>query len=434
MKPRLISRTVWSKKGKMKTKALIVLMLALALGAVRLSAQTSKDSTLTPQEIKDRLDGISENLNTLNGDVAILKWLKASGYLQFRYEYNDTSKSASALTTTSSNNPNANNFYIRRGRIKFTMQPNQSSKYVIYFDASKNTIALKEAYAELYHKFSDQMFTLTAGQFNIPFGYEIEYSSSKRDFPERSLAENNLFKGERDRGLNLTWNAPKYLQLNVAVLNGYGIEDSRNTWFDPTKGKDFIGRAKVKLGMLDVGLSTYLGKTFVPGTPSVAAVPGSTTWYDANHNGIVDSAETKTTDPKAAVAATPGVEYDKNRVGLDAQLYLDILPIGGTGIRGEFYGARDKGLIERGWYGWISQNLGTKFAGAVRYDYWDPNVAALNNAVGTYSLAFHYFYDANVRITAAYDIAQTLDGKSTFSKYSGNVKRNRFTLQFQYTL
>jgi hypothetical protein len=418
----------------MKNKALVVLALLFLVGASRLSAQGTSDSTLTPQEIKDRLDGISENLNTLNGDVAILKGLKASGYLQFRYEYNDTSKSAGASTTTASNNPNANNFYIRRGRIKFTFQPNQSSKYVIYFDASKNTITLKEAYAELNHHVNDNVFTLTAGQFNIPFGYEIEYSSSKRDFPERSLAENNLFKGERDRGLNLTWNAPKYLQVNVGVLNGYGIEDSRNTWFDPTKPKDFVGRVKAKLGKLDVGFSTYFGKTFAPGTPAVAAVPGSTTWYDANANRIIDSGETTTTAPKAAVAAKPGIEYDKNRVGFDAQLYLDILPIGGTGIRGEFYGARDKGLTEQGWYLWLSQNLGTKFGAALRYDYWDPNAEGINDAVGTYSAAFHYFFDANVRITAAYDIAQTLAGKSTFSKYENNVKRNRFTLQFQYTI
>jgi hypothetical protein len=420
----------------MKHKALMVLLAALALTGARVSAQSSKDSTLTPQEIKDRLDGISENLNTLNGDVAILKWLKVSGYLQARYEYNDSSKSVDTLIKGVAVNRNANNFYIRRGRIKFTIQPNQSSKYVIYFDASKNTVTLKEAFVELNQRFGEHAFAFTAGQFNIPFGYEIEYSSSKRDFPERSLAENTLFNGERDRGINLTYTAPKYLSLNVGLLQGYGIQNSTFTWFSPTKKKDIVARAKAKFGMVDVGLSGYWGGTYVP---SVAAVTGSSSWYDANGNNQIDSGEVTTTKPKAAV---PGFSNDKDRYGIDAQAYLDLLPLGATGIRGEFYQARDynkdaKGVAhEQGWYLWLSQVVGKKFAGAVRYDYWDPNtrLAVKDRATGTFSLAAHYYYDPNVRLTLAYDIPQLLKGSHMFSKSASDPKDNRLTLQFQYTL
>lgn len=237
-------------------KVLRTVILLISLLSAWGSAHAQSDSTLTPQEIKDRLAGISENLNTLNGDVAILKWLKVSGYLQARYEYNDSSKSTDTIIKGTVYNRNANNFYIRRGRIKFTMQPLQSSKYVIYFDASKNSVSLKEAFVELYHTFGRQSFTFTAGQFNVPFGYEIEYSSSKRDFPERSLAENKLFPGERDRGINLTYAAPKFLQLNAGLLQGNGIDGPWNT---PLKTKDMIARAKAKFGIVDVGASGYWG-------------------------------------------------------------------------------------------------------------------------------------------------------------------------------
>lgn len=420
----------------MSIKTLAIVIFSILLSLSQSWAQTPEDSTrIQLQELKDRLDGISENMATLNSDVSILKWVKISGYLQARYEYNDSSQNGIAGGYDASKNLNANNFYIRRGRIKFTVQPGSFSKYVIYFDASKNTVSLKEAYVELYKTIQAHNFTLTFGQFNWPFGYEIEYSSSKRDFPERSLAENNLFPGERDRGVNLTWTLPKYLQFNAGLFQGYGIQDKNFSWADPTKGKDVIARAKAKLGMVDVGMSGYWGKTYIPGS---AAVSGVTTWYDKNGNGVIDPDEIKTTAPKAAV---PAVEKDKRRYGADAQVYLDVLPIGGTGIRGELYlaedynkTAKDSLADERGWYLWLSQNIYTKFGAAARYDYWDPNTDsnAKNDATGTLSLALHYFWDSYVRITAAYDIPHQLKENSIFSKYSGDKKDNRFTLQFQF--
>jgi hypothetical protein len=421
----------------MKRKTVVILIAwIMIVGFSQAWSQIQADSTQAQiQELNDRLDGVNENLATLSSDVAILKWVKISGYIQARYEYNDSSQNGVAGGYDVSKNLNANNFYIRRGRIKFSIQPGSSSKYVIYFDASKNTVSLKEAYIDLYKKFKDNSFTFTIGQINYPFGYEIEYSSSKRDFPERSLAENVLFKGERDRGVNLTWALPRYLQFNLGAFQGYGIDDKNFSWVDPTKPKDVIARIKAKLGMVDFGVSRYWGKTYIPGS---AAVGGSTSWYDANGNGVVDSGEVKTTAPKVAV---PAVEKDKIRYGADAQVYLDFLPLGGTGIRGELYSAKDYNKTakdsladELGWYLWLSQNIYTKFGAAVRYDFWDPNTDtnAKNDAFGTLSLAFQYYWDSNVRITAAYDMPHQLKDNSIFSKYAGDRKDNRFTLQFQF--
>jgi hypothetical protein len=413
----------------MRTKTLAILIFVILLSFSQSWAQTPEDSTrIQLQELKDRLDGINENMATLNSDVSILKWVKISGYLQARYEYNDSSQNGIAGGYDVSKNLNANNFYIRRGRLKFTVQPGSSSKYVIYFDASKNSVSLKEAYVELNKNIGKHNLTLTFGQFNWPFGYEIEYSSSKRDFPERSVAENNLFPGERDRGVNLTWALPQYLQFNVGAFQGYGIQDKNFSWVDPTKPKDVIARAKAKMGMVDLGISGYWGKTYFPGS---AAVPGVTTWYDTDKDSIVDPNEIKTTAPKAAV---PAAEKDKKRYGADAQVYLDFLPLGGTGFRGEYYQAKDNDKNERGGYLWLSQNILTKFGAAARYDYWDPNTDenAKNDATGTLSLALHYFWDSYVRITAAYDIPHRLKDNSIFSKYDGDIKDNRFTLQFQF--
>ncbi len=254
------------------------LIAALVLAISQVSwGDTADDSLQAAQtELRDQVDGINETMAVMSTEVSLLKRLKVSGYLQARYEVRDTSRSGIAGGYDATKNLNANNFYIRRGRIKFTLEPNTSSKYVIYFDASRNTISMKEAYLELNKSHREHNFKLTAGQFNYPFGYEIEYSSSKRDFPERSLAEIRLFRGERDRGLNLTWTAPKYIQANLGFVQGYGIENTVFTWFDPTKQKDFIGRVKSSFGRFDVGVSGYLGETYTPGSAPVAAVPAST--------------------------------------------------------------------------------------------------------------------------------------------------------------
>ena len=435
----------------------VLLLMAVLVAAISQVSwgDTTEDSLKVAQaELKERVDGMAETAAIMATDITLLKRLKVSGYVQARFEANDSSRSGVGGGFDATKNLNANNFYIRRGRIKFTFEPDVSSKFVIYFDASKNTISMKEAYLELNKLHREHNFKLTAGQFNYPFGYEIEYSSSKRDFPERSLAENRLFRGERDRGMNLTWTAPRFVQANLGFVQGYGIENSTFTWFDPTKQKDIIGRVKTMWGMFDVGFSTYWGETYTPGSAPVAAVPASTKWVDTNLNGQIDAGEVTNTPAVAAKAAGLAVNTDKTRYGLDAQAYFDILPVGGTALRGEFYygedylkSASDQVGVSKGWYLWLSQSLGTKFGAAIRYDFFDPNVhndyaeadpaklAVLSNdAVGTTSIAVHYFWDSYVKITAAYDMFRTLKDGSMFSKYDGDMDDNRFTLQLQFSI
>lgn len=409
----------------------------------QVAAQAVEDTSKgNDSETRARLEALNENLLTVNSDIAILKWLKVSGYLQARYEVNDTSKDGT-LPIANAPNRNANNIYVRRGRAKFTFQPLPTSRFVLQIDAARDALTFKDAYLDLTKSVQLHTFNLTAGQFNWPFGYEIEYSSSKRDFPERTLAERVLFRGERDRGINLTYLAPKNFKANVGVFQGRGIEGTQ--WFDLTKSKDVIARAKALLGMVDVGVSAYWGKQFVPGIPAIAARPSQTIWNDNNpQNGAIDPGEVTYTPAVAAVAAIPGFERDKIRYGADMQVYLDFLPIGGSAIRSEVYLSEDYNTKDSedsaaqglGWYLWLSQSLSTKFSIAARYDYWDVNRDAdfEDDAIGTLSLAAHYFWDAHVRLTAAYDNPRLLKGKSFFSGHDNDVKDNTVTLQFQFMI
>jgi hypothetical protein len=69
----------------MKRSIFLILILLALLNVNQLRAQAPEDSTrIQLQELKDRLDGINENMATLNSDVSILKWVKFSDYIQTR--------------------------------------------------------------------------------------------------------------------------------------------------------------------------------------------------------------------------------------------------------------------------------------------------------------------------------------------------------------
>jgi hypothetical protein len=62
-------------------------------------------------------------------------------------------------------------------------------------------------------------FTMRAGQFVKPFGFDVQQSSSEREYPERAIFEGYFFPGERDRGLMLRWDA-RNTAISAAVFNG----------------------------------------------------------------------------------------------------------------------------------------------------------------------------------------------------------------------
>ena len=57
----------------------------------------------------------------------------------------------------------------------------------------RETLALKDAYLVLNDRWT-KAFSLTAGKFNRP-NYEVEYSSSQRELPERSKDNRNSLSG-----------------------------------------------------------------------------------------------------------------------------------------------------------------------------------------------------------------------------------------------
>ena len=105
--------------------------------------------------------------------------------------------------------------------------------------------------------------TVRAVIFDRPLGYEISYSSSRRESPERSNVYQLICPDERDLGGMLVLQALKsapwsILKLEAGLFAGNGIK------LETDNKRDFIGHLsasrtinKVSLGL---GASYYKGK------------------------------------------------------------------------------------------------------------------------------------------------------------------------------
>jgi hypothetical protein len=235
---------------------------------------------------------------------------------------------------------------------------------------------------------------MDAGLQLFPFGYEVfARSSSDLDTLERSRVTRAFLNGEYDLGVALRGKV-KMVNFKVGLFNGNGV-GSGQVGRDNDQYKDLIGRAWVDYGFVTGGLSGWYGKT---------------TNYAR--------ADDKT--------------YDRNRVAVDVQAYLDLLPIGGTALKGEYmWGHTTLGTANgdlgaggnlpaltstapvptgSGWYAIVTQNLWAQDQLAVKYEQYMPNHTVNISAPTSTTVkvqqelqaALHHYVGGNYKLTAAW--------------------------------
>ncbi len=424
------SGTVFQEEETLKHRMCAIaaaLLCATAPSPGQAQEAAADTGTVSRQELHGLLEGLNEQLQAIQADTDKLKKVKFSGYVQARTEFNEASNdsvkvSGSPATLTT---PNATRFFIRRARLKMTYDSSPLSQAVVYFDGGTDrTIRLLEAYVTLQDPWTPgHNHQLTLGQFNVPFGWEIERSSSVRELPERSRAENVLFSGERDRGAKLESQWTPRLKTSIAVLNGGGINSTDFPNTDPTRGKDVTGRVRWSQGIWDAAVSGYWGR-------QVTALTG------------------------------PDVLTDKTRVGFDAQGYWSLSSLGGGSLRGEYYAGHEANADSNrvlvvapasanpnrllraganpnhlatdmlGWYVMLVQNMGDRLQAVARYDVYDPNVDVDHDQFTRVGLGINAFYDGFTRFTVAYD-AITTDVSAGAGRFT-DPHDNLWTIQLQH--
>ena len=304
--------------------------------------------------------------------------LKIGGYVQAQYVQSERS---SDETTTDGGTRNLDQFSVRRGRVKFTYQASPTSRFVLQPDFASSGVGFKDAYAELIEPWTSWHHTVTAGQFNWPFGFENMYSSSSREMPEYSQVIRTLFPGEYDRGVMLSGaGLAERLSYRLALVNGTGTRQS----FDFNRRKDVVARLGYAAGPLAVAGSLYRGGELV----SLTGLSG-------------------------------GREFEKNRAGFDFQWST---PLPGFTLRGEYIGGEQppppgtpaavaRAADVEGWYVYAIQNIGKRHQLVVRIDDYDPDTSRGGDATRTIGGAYNFVWDANSTVMFAYEMPrlQTAD-------------------------
>lgn len=441
------------KKQLLAFASVLILMFSV-------SALKAQEEGIIP-EVVDTLNGKIENVKT---DVDLLKRLKVTGYIQGQWQIADTVGAPTNFSGGAMPKYSDNRFAVRRGRVKFTYE-NEFSTFVLQLDGTEKGVGIKDAYVTVKEPWK-QFATLTAGVFDRPFGYEISYSSSSRETPERSRIFQTLFPGERDLGAKITLQPMKgsrfdFIKLDAGLFAGNGV----NSEFDSKK--DFIGRLgmaksnRAETFKYGLGVSYYNGGVF-QGTKFVYTpglmTDGSTTGF------LVDS------------TSANKYEYARRQyMGVDLQLSLFSV-IGISSIRAEYLTGKQPGgktsntslstgtapeydtyLREvSGGYVYFIQNVGqTKHQLVFKYDWLDPNTkvegtgikaknadgksTGLSNADISYStigLGWNYRFNSHVKFMAYYEIVKNeetgLSGTNSVNNYASDLKDNVFTFRVQY--
>jgi hypothetical protein len=369
---------------------LIAAMLTLASGAVlaqetppapeTTDATPSVDERMT--ETEGRVSSIEEQLIELKSSLSPLKKLKFSGYIQSRYQWEEAREDDTG---------GFSRFTVRRGRLKATYT-GDIAQFVLQIDAVPTGVSLKDAEATLFLPGTQQHMSVTLGQMKYPFGYEVPQSSSEREFPERSRVVRAFLSGDRDRGVRYSGKLGVF-RLNAGLFDGNGIDFPGSVGVDNDKEKDVIGRAGFDLKLISGGISGWYGHTLGKGVGE-----------DFRH------------------------AHERSRLGVDLQVYLDVLPIGTTAIKGEYIrgrtyvsnGVENLDRVASGWYALLVQNIGLSDAVAIRYDYFDPANGVANaasapgsdrpagtNAVGTLGATALHNFSENMKLSVTYELPLT---------------------------
>jgi phosphate-selective porin len=388
---------------------------------------------------------LAQRTQALEEAVSVLKKFKVSGYIQAQYQ--NGQQDASLKVGAANENPEESfdRFGIRRGRVKFTFEDKIVSS-VFQLDMTEKGVGIKDAYLSIKDIWWGTN-SLKAGVFDRPFGYEISYSSSRRESPERSTVFQTLFPEERDLGGMLTLQAAKtspwnILKLEAGLFAGNGIKQETDNH------KDFIGHlsANKNIGSdmkLSGGVSYYNGGVY-QGTSKVYTMQGNGFVVDDNEDNIGEFAKR---------------EY----FGIDAQFALNSA-LGMTKLTGEYLLGEQPGAEKstkspnssslpttdtyirnfNGGYVMLVQDLGSlPLSAVVKYDWYDPNTKVSGDEIGqngttkadisqnTIGMGLLWRATNAIRVQAYYEINNN-EKSQNLAGYDSDRKDNVFTLRLQY--
>ncbi len=404
---------------------------------------------------QDKMDSLSKEIKAIQSKTKVLDKLKFSGYLHAQFQLADTAGIASFAGGDFGTNVRKR-FMVRRGRIKASYA-GKHSLYVIQIDVTERKVGIRDAYARLTDKWL-RFFHVQVGVFDRPFGFEIGYSSSLRETPERGRMSQILFPSEKDLGAMFVFNPHKehalnYLKFEFGVFNGSGHETP-----DFDSFKELMGRLRIDRKTKSEKFRYGLGVSMLQG----GWINTTSSLWNIGKDSAGIVAFTTIVDTTII-----GKEAGKSMIGADIQLSMD-WPLGTTTLRAEYIAGNTPGTYTslkslsalptgdnymrnfNGAYLYFIQDLGkTKHQIVVKYDWFDPNTdvsaedigrTVTSNAIktgpadvkfSTLGFGWNYLWDENLKLVLYYDMV-TNENCVNQAGFTRDKKDNVITARLQF--
>jgi hypothetical protein len=446
-------------------RILTTLILIAGLYGTKVQAQETSEAPL---------DTLTRTVAGMRQELDVLKRLKVSGYIQAQFQYADSAGAAAYLGGAFPAGADKR-FSLRRGRVKFQYDAPvndkgiSTSQYVFQFDVSEKGLTIKD----LYGKFTDPWsgwLSITAGMQNRPFGFEIGYSSSMRESPERGRLSQIVFPNERDLGAMLTIQGPKssdwnWVKLEAGFFNGTGGPGQGASLTEFDKMKDFIGHLSINRNSKSEKMKYGFGVSYYNGGYRIDSVSVYNNTTDPNGVPAFVLASKASENWNGGLIGSRNYS-NRTYYGVDGQLSID-WAAGMTTLRGEYVSGQQPGTSSstasatvpvtsniynrnfNGAYFYFLQNImQTPWQVIVKYDWYDPNTDTKGDQIGktvstgftktnatdimytTLGAGIAYRWDAYVKLTAYYDMV-TNETSANLSGYTKDLSDNVFTLRMQ---
>lgn len=301
--------------------------------------------------------GFSQNpmQDTSAFNLKVLKNMKLTGYIQFRYQ-----------------NPEQDgkndNFDIRRARLDLRGIISEQFDYRLQTDFGGGTVKLLDAIIT-YKPLKEIAFQL--GQFKIPLSAENNTPSNKMDYVNRAQVVealvargNDVIGSNNGRDIGIQANGALFKNANgslidwyVGIFNGQGINVN-----DVNRSKDISGRIVLRpLHGFSIGGSIYNGYDQPLGTT---------------------------------------INQKRNRFAGEISYTYKIF-----NFQGEFIEGEDGGIKKQGYYASLSCYVIPKTLQMVtRYDYYDKNKSAEQDASTFYLAGLNYNFNENAKLQFNYEV------------------------------
>ncbi len=389
--------------------------------------------------------------------------LRITGYMQPQFQVAEA-EGAPSFAGGNFSALSKSRFMLRRARVKIEyVLPSKitglpSTFFSFQIDATERGVIVRDMFLKVFET-RKKLFSLTAGLFARPFGYEVNLSSAFRETPERGRMSQILMPSERDLGIMITYepfvkkHKLSHIKFDVGFFNGQGL--SGTTDFD--SHKDLIGRLFVKpykLNKIEIsgGLS-YLRGGWKNGTKYV---------YESGHASNGDKIFVVDSTPSNLGKSAPRHYY-----GADAQVKLHH-EWGETEWRAEYWFGTQPGTAGstsnpgtlpnsngnpvptyirhfNGAFFYFLQNIiSTKHQLLLKYDWYDPNGKVKEKEIGkaganltaadiqylTFGFGYVYHFNPQTKLIFYYDLVK--NETTQLNGYTVDLKDNIFTCRLQF--